>query len=286
MVRALSRPGASLLDTFVSLLPFLAGLIAVGALSGLIAGLFGVGGGLVTVPAMSFAFQALGYDPDVVMHVAVGTSLATIIVVGSVSARSHARRGAVMPEIIRLWAPWLVGSSLLAGLMAGLFPGNVLRALFGGLALFIAINTAVPFLGRALSRVSASPAANRIAASVIGYASSLMGIGGGSFSVPTLTAFGQPIHKAIGTSAALGVVLAVPGAIGFVLSGWAANGLPPLSLGYVNLPALLMIASIASFAAPIGAALAHRLDQRRLKQAFAVFLAIVAARMLWQAAFG
>lgn len=274
------------MDIVISYLPLVAGLVAIGALSGLIAGLFGVGGGLVTVPAMSIAFQALGYGADIVMHVAVGTSLATIVAVGLSSARAHHARGAVDFDTIRLWAPPLVASSLVAGLMAGLFPGNVLRAMFGTLALLIAINTAVPFLRNAISQVGASRAANRIAAAVIGYFSTLMGIGGGSFSVPTLTAFGMPIHRAIGTSAALGVVLALPGALGFFISGWPAEGLPPFSVGFINLPALVLIAAVASVMAPLGAALAHRLDAKQLKLVFALFLAVVALRMLWQAVFG
>lgn len=271
------------MDIIATYAPFIGGLLVTGAVSGLIAGLFGVGGGIVTVPAMAFVFQALGYDPDAVMHAAVGTSLATIMFVGSVSARSHHRRGAVDFGVLKLWAPFLVGSSLLAGLMAGLFSGSFLRGIFGVLALIVAINTVIPFLRRAIAHVSGSRTAHRVAATLIGYFSSLMGIGGGSFSVPTMSAFGMPIHAAIGTGAALGVILAVPGAIGFVVSGWFAEGRPPLSLGYVNLPALLLIATMASLAAPLGAALAHRLDQRQLKLVFALFLIVVAIRMIWQA---
>lgn len=274
------------MDMLLPYLPFVLGLLAIGAISGVIAGLFGVGGGIITVPAMAFALQALGYDADVVMHVAVGTSLATIIAVGSVSARSHNARGAVDWDLIRQWAPYLVISALLGGVMARLYSGDALRIIFGVMALFIALNIVLPVQRRMMERLKDVPAANRISAVLIGYVSSLMGIGGGSLSVPTMVAFGYPIHTAVGTGAALGVVLAVPGAIGFVISGWGVAGLPPLSIGFVNLAAMLLIGGLATLTAPLGAALAHRMAQRQLKLAFAVFLSVIGIRMIVQAVMG
>lgn len=274
------------MDMLLPYLPFVLGLLAIGAISGVIAGLFGVGGGIITVPAMAFALQALGYDADVVMHVAVGTSLATIIAVGTVSARSHNARGAVDWDLIRQWAPYLVVSALLGGVMARLYSGDALRIIFGVMALFIALNIVLPVQRRMMERLKDVPAANRISAVLIGYVSSLMGIGGGSLSVPTMVAFGYPIHTAVGTGAALGVVLAVPGAIGFVISGWGVAGLPPLSIGFVNLAAMLLIGGLATLTAPLGAALAHRMAQRQLKLAFAVFLSVIGIRMIVQAVMG
>lgn len=270
----------------MSYVPLALGLLAAGVVAGLIAGLLGVGGGIVMVPAMAIAFGIMGYDPAVYQHVAVGTSLAVIIATGTTSARAHHRRGAVMIDVLKLWAPFIVGASLLGGLMAGLYTGDVLRVIFGAVALFVALNVVLPVQKRLMARFSASALTHRIMAVIVGYVSALMGIGGGSLSVPTLSAFGHPMHKAVGTGAALGVMLAIPGALGFAVSGWAAAGRPPLSIGYVNLPALILIGVVASLVAPLGAALAHRLDQKQLRGAFAVFLVVVGLRMLYEALLG
>jgi len=267
-------------------LPLAGGLLAAGVLAGLIAGLLGVGGGIVMVPSMALTFGLMGYDPEVYHHVAVGTSLAVIIATGASSARAHFRRDGVMVDVLRLWGPFIVAASLLGGLMAGLYSGDALRLIFGVLAVFVALNVVLPMQRRMMARLGDSALTNRISAFVIGYLSALMGIGGGSFSVPTLTAFGNTIHKAVGTSSALGVLLAIPGALGFVISGWAVEGRPPLSVGFVNIPALVLIGAVAASTAPLGAALAHRLDQKQLKGAFAVFLVVVGGRMIYQAVAG
>ena len=263
--------------------PLVAGLLAAGALAGLIAGLLGVGGGIVMVPAMALAFEAMGFDPAVYQHVAVGTSLAVIIATGSASARAHYRRGAVMVDILRMWGPFIVGAALIGGLMSRLFSGDTLRIIFGVVALFVALNIVLPVQRQLMSRLGGSVLTNRVMGSIVGFVSALMGIGGGSLSVPTLVAFGHSMHKSVGTSAALGVMLAVPGTIGFVVSGWTVAGRPPLSLGYVNIVAMLIIGVMAANAAPLGAALAHRLDQKKLKLAFGLFLLVIGVRMLWQA---
>jgi uncharacterized membrane protein YfcA len=121
-----------------------------------------------------------------------------------------------------------------------------------------------------------------VAATVVGYISALMGIGGGSLTVPTLVAFGESMHAAVGTSAAIGVAIAISGTLGFVISGWSVAGLPPLSVGYINLVALVLVAVLAALCAPMGATLAHRLDQKSLKFVFAGFLVLVGLNMLWQ----
>lgn len=269
-----------------SYLPSILALIAAGVVGGLIAGLLGVGGGIIMVPAMTIVFALLGYDPEVYQHVAVGTSLAVIISTGTMSARSHYKRGAVMVDVLKLWGPFIMAFSLLGGLMAGLYSGDVLRGIFGFVALFLALNIVLPFQQKLMGRLNGSVMTNRICAGFIGYVSSLMGVGGGSFSVPTLAAFGHSMQRSVGTSSALGVLIALPGAIGFVISGWGAEGRPPLSLGYVNVPALVLIGLVAAVFAPIGAALAHKMAQRPLKLVFAAFLTVVGLRMIWQAFFG
>lgn len=267
-------------------LPFFAGLAISSVFAGILAGLLGVGGGVILVPAMALLFGVLGYDPAVYHHVAVGTSLAVIIATGISSARAHYRRGAVMLDVVKLWGPFVALASFLGGISARYYTGDALRVIFGVIALFLAINVAFHLQKRWMSHLHNSPTTHRMAASVVGYIASLMGIGGGSLSVPTLSAFGHQMHKAVGTSAALGPLIALPGSIGFVLSGIGVDGRPPFSFGYVNIPATLLMGIIATLFAPVGVALAHRLDRKQLELAFAVFLAIVGLRMVWQALMG
>ena len=267
-------------------LPLIAGLIGAGVLAGLVAGMLGAGGGVVTVPAMALVFQILGFSPEIYHHVAVGTSLAIIIAIGTTSALAHHRHGAVMLDIVRLWAPYIITAALAGGLMARLYSGGMLRVIFGIVALFVAINILLPVQQRLMGQLSDSRITHRIVAVIVGYVSALMGIGGGSLSVPSLVAFGHKMHKSVGTGAALGVLIAVPGAIGFIVSGWNVEGLPPFSIGYINLPAFILIGMSASIVAPMGAALAHRLDQRHLKAGFAIFLFAVGVRMIVQAIAG
>lgn len=273
-------------ETLSLYLPFAIGLIATGLISGVMAGLLGIGGGIIMVPAMVLAYQLLGYDPAVIMHVAVGTSLGVIIPTGLRSAQSHNKRGAVDWAIAKSWGPWIVIASLVGGLMAGLYSAGALKIIFGVMALFIALNMVLPVQRKMMEKLAGVPTANRISAAVIGYVSALMGIGGGSLTVPTLTAFGVPIHTAVGTSSALGVILAVPAAIGFIISGWCVAGAPPLSLGFINLPSLVLIGGMAALSAPLGVVLAHKLDAKLLKAVFAVFLIVVGLRMIAQAVFG
>ncbi|MEQ1900370.1 MAG: sulfite exporter TauE/SafE family protein [Devosia sp.] len=263
--------------------PLIFGLAATGAVSGVFAGLLGIGGGAIIVPALAFAFEILGYGSDVAQHAAVASSLAIIIPTGAMSARSHYRRGAVDMVILTYWGPFVLGGTLVGGLMAGLFTGNVLRMVFGVMALLIAINIVTPLQQRLMGHLRSSPLTHRIAAVIVGYISALMGVGGGSLSVPTIVAFGETMHKAVGTGAAIGVFIAVGGTIGFIVSGWSEPGLPPLSLGYVNLVAFALVGGLAALTAPLGAALAHRLDQKTLKYTFAVFLVLVGSNMIWKA---
>nr|WP_295891172.1 sulfite exporter TauE/SafE family protein [uncultured Devosia sp.] len=268
--------------TLVGYWPFVLGLMATGVASGIAAGLLGIGGGAIIVPALSNALLLLGYDADVVQHVAVGTSLAIIIPTGIMSARSHYKRGALDLKVLRLWTPFIVAGTFIGGLMAGYFSGDVLRIVFAVMAFIIAANIVFAFQTRLMGHLHGSAATHRVSAVVVGYISSLMGIGGGSLTVPTLVAFGATMHAAVGTSAAIGVAIAVSGTLGFIISGWGATGLPPLSLGYVNLVALVLVAVLAAAFAPLGAALAHRLDQKTLKYVFAVFLVLVGLNMLWK----
>lgn len=268
------------------LLPFVAGLLVTGVLSGIAAGLLGIGGGAIIVPALAIALGWLGFDGDVVQHVAVGTSLAIIIPTGIMSARSHHKRGAVDVDILKLWAPMVVVTTFVGGLLAGFFSGDVLRIVFGVMALLIAANILLPFQERLMGHLRNSPTTHRISAAIVGFISALMGVGGGALSVPTIHAFGATMHKAVGTGAAIGVFIALAGTLGFIISGWSVEGRPPLSLGYINIVALVLVGVMAALFAPLGAALAHRLQQRTLKLAFAAFLCVMGLNMIWKAITG
>lgn len=266
--------------------PFVLGMLATGVVSGIAAGLLGIGGGAVIVPALGNALLLMGFDGDVVQHVAVGTSLAIIIPTGIMSARAHHKRGALDMEVFKLWTPFIVAGTFVGGLMAGWYSGDVLRIVFAVLAFVIAANILFSFQTRLMGHLKDSAAAHRSAGFMVGYLSALMGTGGGSLTVPTLVAFGRSMHKAVGTSAALGVAIALSGTLGFIISGWGVAGLPPLSVGYINLVALVLVGVLAALFAPVGAALAHRLDQQTLKYVFAAFLVLVGLNMLWKVVFG
>ncbi|MCR6635034.1 sulfite exporter TauE/SafE family protein [Devosia sp.] len=262
--------------------PFVLGMLATGVVSGVAAGLLGIGGGAVIVPALSTALLWMGFDSEVVQHVAVGTSLAIIIPTGIMSARAHHKRGALDMDVFKLWAPFIVAGTFIGGLMAGWYSGDVLRIVFAVMAFVIAANIVFSFQTRLMGHLHGSKPTHRAAAFVVGYLSSLMGIGGGSLTVPTLVAFGQTMHKAVGTSAAIGVAIALSGTLGFLISGWGVSDLPPLSVGYINIVALVLVGAMAAVCAPFGAALAHRLDQKTLKYVFAAFLVAVGLNMLWK----
>ncbi|TDQ66854.1 putative membrane protein YfcA [Maritalea mobilis] len=272
---------------FLTSLIFEYGALALaGVAAGLIAGLLGVGGGIVMVPVMTTIFAASGMSETVILHVAVATSLAVIIPTGTSSALAHHRKGAVSFELLKLWAPFMVAASFIGGISAGFYSSLVMRLIFGIMAILIAINSVVPIQKKLMEHLSDSAMTHRVSAAVIGYISSLMGIGGGSLSVPTMAALGRKVHQAVGTSSALGVFIALPGALGFVLSGWGQAGVPDFALGYVYLPAFLALALGAILFAPVGAAIAHRLSDVWLKRVLTVYLLIVGTRMILKAISG
>lgn len=260
----------------------LASLAGAGAFAGLFAGLFGIGGGAVVVPVLYFLFGGLGYD-DTAQHVAVATSLATIIATSSRSVMAHNKRGAVDWSVLRGWAPSIVIGALGGMWLARYMSGDALTILFGAVALIISLQF---FFGRPDWRVADDMATGTTRIGIggaLGGLSALMGIGGGTFGVTLMTMCGRTIHQAIGTASGFGVAIGVPGSIAAVLAGWGKSGLPPGSVGYVNVPAFVLIALLSVTMAPIGAALAHRLNGAVLKRAFGVLLAIVAVRMLMNA---
>ena len=264
------------------LIAFAVGLLATGAIAGVLAGLLGVGGGIVIVPVLFWLAGILGVSPEVAMPMAVGTSLATIIPTSISSARAHRKRGSVDVDLLKAWAPAVFVGALIGGVLAGFVSGMFLTALFGAVALLVAINLALPRTIVLAEDLPQGLVARTTVPTGIGVFSALMGIGGGTLSVPILSAFSYPVHKAIGTAAALGLVIAVPAVCGFIWAGWGADLRPPLSFGYVSVPAAVLIFSMSVLTAPYGSGLAHRLDAKPLKRLFALFLFVTAMRMLWQ----
>ncbi|MEM7662503.1 MAG: sulfite exporter TauE/SafE family protein [Pseudomonadota bacterium] len=254
-------------------------LAAAGLFAGLVAGLFGIGGGAVIVPVLFFLFDSLGYG-ERAMHVAVGTSLATIIATSLRSVAAHNRHGAVDWDVLKGWCPWIMLGAAAGMGLSNRISGEGLTILFGSLALVIALQF---FFGRPDWRVFSDMATGFVRAGLgmsMGALSALMGIGGGTFGVTLMTISGRVIHQAVATAAGFGVAIGAPGAIAAVHAGWDRLDLPPGSVGYVNLPAFVLIAGLTVTMAPIGARLAHNLDPARLRRLFGVLLAVVAVRMI------
>jgi len=243
------------------------------------AGLLGIGGGAVIVPVLALLFEHRGVDPDVIMHCAIGTSLATIAFTALASIRTHHAHGAVRWPAFRQLTPGIVAGGLLGAAIADALPGPTLKRMFAAFLLLIAVQMARGWATQA-KRHLPGRAAMFAAGGVIGTLSSLFGVGGGSMSVPFLTWCGVPAREAVATAAAIGFPIALTGALGYIIAGWNADGLPPWSIGYVTLPAFAGIVIASMLSAPWGARLAHRLPEATLRRIFAVFLAAIGIYML------
>ncbi len=259
------------------------GVVLAAVFGGILAGLLGVGGGIVFVPTLFWVFLAIGLDNSISMHVAVATSLATIVATSISSARAHHKRGAIDLALMRAWGPWLAVGALVGGGVASALNTKVLLLVFGAVGLLVAFNFVRPHSLVLAQQPPRRALTQAPIAFSIGGISAVMGIGGGTLSVPVLSACSVPIHRAVGTAASFGVIIAVPAVIALVIGGWGINGRPPGSLGYVNVIAAILILTISTRMAPVGAYLAHALDARWIKRAFALFLALTSARMLWTA---
>jgi uncharacterized membrane protein YfcA len=256
-------------------------LLATGLVAGIIAGLLGVGGGIVIVPVLYYMFTALKIDPSVLMHVAVGTSLATILATGTSSARAHYNRGSVDMDLLKRWW-WAIALGVISGgTLAGNISGGALTLVFGIVALAVSANMMFRKDGSHLADKLPGPPIKETLGFLIGGISVMMGIGGGTLGVPTLTLFNYPIRKAVGTAAAIGLIIAVPGTLLSIFFGWGEEGRPPFSLGYVNLIGFFLIIPASTLAAPWGAKIAHAIDPSKLKLVFALFLGFTGLRMIY-----
>jgi uncharacterized membrane protein YfcA len=263
---------------FATLAPLVLLLLGIGAFAGVLAGLLGVGGGIVLVPAFYYTFAGLGFESDELMQVCLATSLATIIVTSARSVLSHSRKGAVEWEILRTWAPGIVVGAVIGVLVASELRSSTLQGIFGGLALAIGLYM---LLGRSewrLADTMPEGPLRYILSPMVGFLSVLMGIGGGSFGVPIMTLHGLAIHRAVATAAGFGLIIALPSVIAFFFVNIAEA--PPWTLGAVNFPAFLIVIAMTTLTAPLGVKLAHALDPKPLKRVFGVFLILVAMNML------
>jgi uncharacterized protein len=256
-------------------------IVVGGVVTGLLAGLFGIGGGAVIVPVLYEVFRILDVPDAVRMQLCVGTSLAIIVPTTIQSYLTHRAKGLVVPGVLRLWAlPAVLGVVCGAGI-AYFAPAAVFKIAFVVIAIVIA--TKFLFAGDRwnLGTELPGPLPMRLYGFIIGLTSSLMGVSGGSLSNMGLTLYGKSIHQAVATSAGLGVPITIVGTLGYILAGLHDRALlPPFSLGFVSLIGVVIMAPVSSFAAPYGARLAHRLSRRTLEVAFSIFLMLISARFL------
>lgn len=259
---------------------FAAMLVAAGVVSGLLAGLFGIGGGAVLVPVFYQVFGALGVNESVIMHVAVGSSLAIIVPTSLRSFTAHRARGAVDMALLRSMAIPVTAGVVLAALTAAMISSAGLRIIFTGLLALMAFRL---LFNRDSWRLGTQLPGNPARAAVgvvIGYFSTLMGIGGGIMNNSFMSLYGRSMHQAVATSAGVGVLIAVPGTLGYVWAGWGEPHLPIGSTGFVNWIAVALIIPVAMVVTPYGVALAHKMSRRQLELGFGLFCVVVSVRFL------
>jgi uncharacterized membrane protein YfcA len=252
-----------------------------GAVAGVLAGVFGIGGGAILVPVFYQALGAIGIDEAVRMHLSVGTSLAVIVPTSIRSFLSHKQRGAVDMDLLKSFIIPVPAGVVLASIVAAHISGRELRIIFAIIALVIGLRL---LLNRESWRLAGDVPGNPWRAAIgaaIGFISTLMGIGGGVLNNTFMTVFGRPIHQAVATSAGVGVLISIPGIIGYIWAGWGHVSLPILSTGFVNWIAVALIIPITLYAAPIGVRIAHALTKRQLEVGFGLFLLFVSARFFY-----
>lgn len=262
------------------LLIFAAALVAAGAVSGLLAGLFGVGGGAILVPVFYQVYGLLGVPDSVRTHIAVGTSLAVIVPTSIRSFNAHRKRGAVDMQILKGWAVWVPLGTILASVVAAYVSGAVLRIVFMAIAMLIAFKMFFNRENWRLGTVMPTGPVNAVAGGTIGLLSGLMGIGGGTLSNLWMTLWNRTVHQSVATSSGVGVLISIPGLIGYVWAGWGEPGLPPFSTGFINWITVALVIPMSLLIAPLGVRLAHAMSKRQLEIGFGCFLLFVSLRFL------
>lgn len=254
------------------LLTLLAAMVAAGLFGGIVAGLFGVGGGTVIVPVLFYAFEMLGVGGESNLHVAVGTSLLTIVATSWRSLGAHRSHGAVDEAVLKSWTPWVGFGGLVGAAIAGVASMEGLAIVYGVSLALIGLQLGLLPERFTLAKDVPTGWGRRVVGTGIGGLSAMMGIGGGSFGGLMMTLCGRPIHQAVATASGFGVAIGAAATLGFVVFGWDGPGRPPLSVGYVNIPAAVIMGVLTTAVAPLGARLAHRLDRKVLRRIFAIYL--------------
>jgi len=258
-------------------------LIAIGMAGGFFSGMLGVGGGLIFVPALYYYFTSTGAGGDQAMHMAVGTSLALVMVTGATSAFWHNRRKAVDFHILKTWGPYIVAGVCCGTAFASVMSGETLKKFFAVVAVLLSVYMALSREPKDEQPHRMAPWLQKTICALIGTVASMLGIGGAVLAIPLMTYNGVPMRTAIGTGGAFGTVIAVPGMAGYVISGLAQGGeLPSYSLGYVNLLALAVIAPLSFALSPVGVRVSHAMPKIALRRVFALVLALISIRMFTQ----
>lgn len=259
--------------------------LAVGSIAGLLGGLLGIGGGLIIVPALVWVYGSLNFPASQVMQFAIATSLASILFTGLSAVRAHHQRGAVRWDLVKWLAPSLIVGAFTGSQIAHAISGQLLMKMFGVFAILLALQLLFAKNTEGMAAVGSPYQPTRLVHSVTGFiigtASALFGIGGGSLTVPYLRAIGIQMRQAVASSSACGMPIALAGTVGFVFAGWAHEDLPPGSLGYVHFPSLAALVAASVPMAIVGARLAHRLPALHLRRVFALTLLLVATKFLY-----
>tara|TARA_Y100000590_G_scaffold161332_1_gene184994 strand:+ start:8964 stop:9779 length:816 start_codon:yes stop_codon:yes gene_type:complete len=261
-------------------LHFLIPLLITGIFSGLLAGLLGVGGGIIIVPVVFYLLKQYGYSTDIIMHVSIASSLGVILLTSMSSIYTHLKLDNVEIKVLKKWVIGVVLGSIVGAIFASSISGDILIIIFVILASVVAINMLLDkniFFSRELPK---NTLLNNTISFFIGCLSAIIGIGGGSFSVPILSAFGKNMHKAVGTSASIGFFIALPGLITYIITGMQINNLPPYSLGYINLQIIITISITSVLIAPLGAKISKKLNRKTLKKIFALFLLMTCVSLI------
>lgn len=269
----------------VQIIALILALLGAGAVAGITSGLFGNGGGFVVVPALLAVFPWFTADNGELIRVAIGTSLASIVISSARSVQAHRKKSAVDFDVLRGWSLWLLLGVALGVVIASQVNSEKLIVIFAAGVLVYSIYFLFPHWFKPKGRPWAMPKGLGLAslATFLGGFSSLLGIGGGTITVITMVLCNRPVHQAVATAAGVGFIIGLPGALGFIWLGAHAQGLPWGSLGYVNLPALAAIAAASIVTAPIGARWAHGLNELHLKRLFGGYLILVALAMFYKA---
>ena len=274
----------SIIEFITSNIPTFLALLATGVFAGILAGLLGVGGGIVIVPVLFFLFQSFGVSPESAMIVATATSLATIVPTSVSSIRSHHQKGNVDFNLLKRWSVFILIGVLVGSWLVTRVDGTWLTGLFGVIATLSALNMLFRTGASALFQQLPGKAGQTVMGTSIGFFSSMVGIGGGTISVPLLTLYNYPAHKAVGTAAAIGLIISLPGALTMLLLGSTPTDAPSGTFGLVNSIGFICIVPLTVLFAPVGASLAAKLDAAMLKKIFAIVLLITGVRMLLQLA--